>query len=111
MEFIWKVNKDLNDTYMRIRSFCAEACDSLGRIAPRQRIVVVMRLVSLMLFLAVFQVTAGDLEAQQVSLQKKDVTLLEVLQVIRKQTGYLFVCDMEMIKKANKVNLNLKRSV
>ncbi|GAA4444394.1 TonB-dependent receptor [Ravibacter arvi] len=69
-----------------------------------------MRLVSLIFSLAILQATAGNLEAQRVSLQKKNATLLEVLQSIRKQTGYLFVCDAETIKSARRVNLNLKQA-
>lgn len=106
MNFILKVNIDHQDTYIRIRSLLFDNCE---RKSPLHRIVKIMRLATLMLFLAVFQVTAGHLEAQRVSFQKKDATLLEVLQAIRKQTGYLYVCDKEMIKNTHKVSLNLNK--
>jgi hypothetical protein len=42
--------------------------------------------------------------------KKKDATLLEVLRTVRKQTGYLFICDLEMLDQAGKVNIDVKNA-
>lgn len=106
MKFLVKVNRDLWDTYMPERS---REKENGGRGTSFRIIMNTMRLAVVVFFMAVFQVAAGNLEAQQVSLKKKDATLLEVLQAIRKQTGYLFVCDKEMIRKTHKVSLSLDK--
>ncbi|WP_158552684.1 SusC/RagA family TonB-linked outer membrane protein [Spirosoma telluris] len=69
-----------------------------------------MKLTVLIFLVATLQVVAEASYAQQVSIQKKNATLLEVLQTIRKQTGYLYVCDLEMLKKAQKVSLDVKNA-
>ncbi len=69
-----------------------------------------MRLTTLLLMLAVIQVTAAASEAQKISFQKKDATLLEVLQSIEQQTGYFYVCEAEFLQKAVKVNIAVKKA-
>ncbi len=110
MEFPHRVKADLWRTYIRARWFNVKGCDRSHNQALFQKLIIFMRLVTVMMFLAVFQVSAGNLEAQQVSIRKKDATLLEVLQLIRKQTGYLFVCDMDMIKNAKRITLNMQQA-
>lgn len=60
--------------------------------------------------LAVIQVTAAASEAQKISFQKKDATLLEVLQSIEQQTGYFYVFDAALLQKASKVNIVVKKA-
>lgn len=105
MKFLFKVKNDPGDTYIYMRL-------PFGSGFPHliQKFFIFMRLVTLILFLAAMHVSAGSLEAQRISMEKKNVTLLEVLQSIRKQTGYLFVCDMEMIKNAGRVSLDMKHA-
>lgn len=67
-----------------------------------------MKLSALILLVTTLQVTAENSYAQKVSFQKKDATVLEVLRSIRQQTDYLFVCDLDMIKKAKRISMNLK---
>ncbi len=105
MKFLFKVKNDPGDTYIRMRLLT-------GSRLPHfiQKVFIFMRLVTLILFLTAMHVTAGSLEAQRVSINKKEATLLEVLEIVRKQTGYLFVCDMEMIRKTKPVSLNLRQA-
>lgn len=105
MKFLFKVKNDPGDTYIRMRLLTESRLPHFI-----QKVFIFMRLVTLILFLTAMHVTAGSLEAQRVSLEKKNATLLEVLQSIRKQTGYLFVCDMEMVRSAGKVSLDMRHA-
>ena len=74
------------------------------------KVFLTMKLTALLFLIGTFQVLADNTYAQQVSMQKKDATLLEVLKSVRKQTGYLFICDLEMLSKADKVNINMNKA-
>lgn len=81
----------------------------MERIRPenRKRIVMQVKLITLLLFIGCLQVSARGY-GQQVTLRVKDATLKEVFQSIRHQTGYYFVYDLGMIKSAKSVSMNVK---
>lgn len=78
---------------------------------PRRQLIkciVVMKLT--ILFLAFSLQVSAAAFAQDISLNFKNANLREVLQSIRKQSGYSFVVDGNDIKKANPVTITLKTS-
>lgn len=62
-----------------------------------------MKLTLLLLLSAVLQTHANE-PVQQVTLHAKAAPLVEVLKSIRKQTGYVFVFDLQMVNNAKPVN-------
>ncbi|UBM58668.1 TonB-dependent receptor [Marinilongibacter aquaticus] len=69
-----------------------------------------MKLTLFLLLFFTLQVTANTSNAQQISLHKKDVSILDILKSVREQTGYLYVCDLEMIQKADKISIHVKNA-
>ncbi len=104
------VKIDQWDAYMPfrlVRRVCRAAMSEPVRL---RKLLLVMRLTSILLMLAVIQVTAATSEAQKISFQKKDATLLEVLQSIGQQTGYFYVYDAALLQNASKVNVSAKNA-
>lgn len=69
----------------------------------------VMKLTAIILLVACLQVSATG-KAQSVTLSVKGASLEEVFQSIRKQTGYLFWYDSDLLKDAKKVSIELKNA-
>ena len=67
-----------------------------------------MKIIVLLVFIAVFQVNAKSL-AQKVSLSENNATIQKVFSTIKKQTGYNFLYDGNVIKAANPVNIHVKK--
>lgn len=105
MKFVYKGKTVLWEAYMLIRSHW-ESCAAKHR-TDFGKVLLTMKLTVLIFLIGTLQVLAEDTFAQQVSIKKKDATLLEVLRTVRKQTGYLFICDLEMLDQAEKVNINV----
>ncbi|KAA0989206.1 TonB-dependent receptor [Dyadobacter aurulentus] len=105
MKFVYKGKTAFRGTYIIYRSMKARyAIDSkidLGKVF------LTMRITALLFLIGTMQVLAEGSYAQQVSMQKKDASLLEVLKTVRKQTGYLFICDLQMLEEAEKVNIKV----
>lgn len=66
----------------------------------------IMKLAAFLLLVTCLKVSAGA-NAQSVSLSLSDVPLTTVFKEIRKQTGYEFLYNVQMIRKANKVSLKV----
>lgn len=75
-----------------------------GRTA---QFLLMMKLTLLFLFAAMLQVSANTF-AQKITLNKKQAVLMEVLQDIRKQSGYDFVFTASTMEKAKPVDINVK---
>jgi TonB-dependent starch-binding outer membrane protein SusC len=69
--------------------------------------VLVMKFTAVLLLAFCLQVTARSY-SQSVTLNIKDTPLEQAFRSIRKQTGYLFVYDLQMLQAAKKVDLNVK---
>jgi TonB-linked SusC/RagA family outer membrane protein len=54
--------------------------------------------------------THARAHAQEVTLHAKDVPLKEVMKQVRKQTGYLFVYDLNMLRDARNVRVDLNNT-
>lgn len=66
-----------------------------------------MRLTSILLLAACFQVSAAAF-GQKISIADKDVSLSKVFKEIRKQTNYNFIYSNKILSNASKVSLNVK---
>lgn len=68
-----------------------------------------MRFTSIMLLAACLQVSAKGV-AQNITLSEKNAPLEKIFQAIKKQTGYSFLYSSEIIKKAAKVDLEVRNA-
>lgn len=71
------------------------------------QIIKVMKITTLILFVACLKVSATA-NGQQVTLSQKNVSLEKVLKEIKKQVGYSFLYTDELLGKASKVSLEVK---
>lgn len=67
----------------------------------------IMKLIIILLVITGLQVTAKPSEAQKVSLSANNISLKEVFQKIRKQTGYQFFYKDEYLKKAKLLDIHV----
>src|SRR5882762_4509201 len=67
----------------------------------------IMKFTAVLLLAACLQVSARS-NAQKVTLDIRNAPLEQVFKAIRKQTGYLFVYDLQLLQSAKKVDLHLK---
>ena len=72
-----------------------------------RKIVLVMKITTFILFLAIMQVSANSL-AQKVSIKANGQTLSTVLDQLSNQTGYDFAYTSKTIKSAKSVTINVK---
>ncbi|MBE9601164.1 SusC/RagA family TonB-linked outer membrane protein [Pedobacter sp. MC2016-24] len=75
-----------------------------------KRILRIMKLTAVLILIACLQVGATTY-AQKVTLKAHNVALENVLKEIKKQTGYTFLYSNELMKKANKVSVELNNVV
>ncbi len=68
-----------------------------------------MKLVTVFLFIACLNVTAG-VYSQKVTLSKESVSLTQVFKEIKRQTGYTFVYRELLLQNAKKVSLNVNNA-
>ncbi len=110
MIFLDKVKTGRMDSYIQNRFKVWKESGPPADSEYLRKLFLTMKLTSLFCLFAVVHVTAATSEAQKISFQKKEATLLEVLQSIRQQTGYLYVCDLDMVQRASKVSINVTRA-
>ena len=110
MHFFYKAKTGLGDSYIHYRLKVDMQPDKLSNSAGLRKLFLTMKLTTLFCLFTVIHATAITSEAQKISFQKKEATLLEVLQSIRQQTDYFYVCDLDMVKRAPKISLNMKRA-
>lgn len=75
----------------------------------RCQTILVMKFLILFLLLGVFQASAKYTNAQDVTIQGKNMTLKKVFKEIRQQAGYVFFYDAELLKKAKPVTVDIKK--
>jgi len=68
-----------------------------------------MRLTTVLLIASLMQVSAATL-AQKISLKEKNAPLEQIFDQIRQQTGYDFLYNKNLLKKARPVNIDLKNA-
>jgi TonB-linked SusC/RagA family outer membrane protein len=69
-----------------------------------RKILLIMRLTAILLILGTMLVQASGY-AQKVNISVKDANIESVFKEIKKQTGFYFLYDAEVLKKAGKINL------
>lgn len=79
-------------------------CDYYSRY---YKILLIMKLTIVLMITFIFQVSAEGY-AQKISLTKKNAPLEQVFREIRKQSGYNFLYDMEMLETSDPVSINLE---
>lgn len=68
----------------------------------------IMKLTTLLIFASCLQLSANTI-AQRVTISEKDVSLTKIFEKVRKQTGYQFFYQDELLQKANKIKeINVK---
>src|SRR5882757_139660 len=67
----------------------------------------IMKFTAVLLLAACLQVSARS-NAQQVTLDIRNAPLEQAFKAIRKQTGYLFVYDLQLLQTAKRVDLHVK---
>lgn len=72
-----------------------------------QKILLVMRLTTVMLIISLMQVSAAGL-AQRVTLNERNASLDKLFREMRRQTGYDFLFNIESIKESKRVDVNIK---
>ena len=68
-----------------------------------------MKLTSILLFAVCFQLSATGY-SQSISLSEKNAPIETVFEKIKQQSGYLFWYKLDLLKKADKVNVNIKNA-
>src|SRR5687767_14688546 len=77
---------------------------SSGRLL---KIFLMVKFIAILIFAACLQVTARTY-SQSVTLSEKDATLEKLFFEIKKQTGYTFFYQEDLLQNAKKVNLSVK---
>lgn len=86
--------------------YIQKMCGSSGYMA---KLLLIMRLTTLMLVLFIMQVSAVT-KAQRITLSEKKTPLVNVFDKISTQTGYGFVATTEVFKKANLVTVEIRNA-
>lgn len=72
-----------------------------------KQLLLIMKLTTLLLFVAVMQISARGV-GQTVTISQRNASLGELFKDIKKQTGYSFLCTKEQLEKTTKINLEVK---
>lgn len=95
---------------MQLKAICNSGpCRHWKDAGLPTKILLVMKLTSLLLLMAVLQVSAES-SAQTVTYSARSASLQKVLNVIRQQTGYVFFYDKEDLKNSLPVSVDLKNA-
>ncbi len=78
---------------------------SYGRM---RKLLLIMKITTLLLIAVILHVSAATSLAQKVTLNEKNVTLIDVFNKIRVQTGYDFSFSTETLENSNPVTINVK---
>src|SRR5690625_1690207 len=70
----------------------------------------IMKLVLILLVITGLQVTARPSEAQNVTLSEHNISLKKVFKKIRKQTGYQFFYNDELLKTSRPVDIHVENT-
>jgi len=78
-------------------------------ITPKYKsLIMKINLIIVVLLSSIVQTFALPLNAQSITIKKSSVSLMEVIDIISKQSRYDFVYDLNLIKQAKPVNVNLQ---
>lgn len=80
-----------------------------GGLSIGRKMLIVMKLTTALLFIATFQVGAATY-AQEVTLSNRNISLPQLFEVIKDQTGYAFVYDNALMQNARPVAVNYNKT-
>lgn len=75
----------------------------------RKRILIAMKLTAILLLAACLQVSAKGF-SQQITLKEKNASLQKVFQQIKKQSGYVFWYEDNLLQKSDKVDISVRNA-
>ena len=81
-------------------------CNPRGYIS---KLLLTMRLTTLILFVAVMQVTASSV-AQKITLYEKNTPAIKVFDKIREQSGYDFIITSDILKQTKRISIDVKNA-
>jgi TonB-linked SusC/RagA family outer membrane protein len=87
------------------KKYTASRCGRLLHV--KRKLILIMKLSFLMLLIAFAHVSAAT-NAQSISLDKNNISLLEALNSIRTQSGYSVLYDEELLRGAENVSVHVK---
>ena len=82
-------------------------CNAVFRPFAKPKTILVMKLTTMLLLVGCLQVSATAF-AQKVSLNVENASLKKVFKDIRKQTGYLFFYNTQLLEKAHPVSISAR---
>ncbi|TKC65047.1 SusC/RagA family TonB-linked outer membrane protein [Pedobacter hiemivivus] len=100
----------MNDYSHSITSVIAHFFSVLKRkrtVIGIKKLILMMKLTAIIILALTFQATASSF-AQKVTISKNDASLKELFKEIRRQTGYYFIYNNEVIERAGTVNVQVK---
>ncbi|PRD45502.1 TonB-dependent receptor [Sphingobacterium haloxyli] len=74
---------------------------------PTKKYLLIMKLMMAFVLCAVFQLQASSV-AQTITIEKKDMTFVNILREIKKQTGYTVICNTDIIENTAASNVRLR---
>src|SRR5690349_15111391 len=78
-----------------------------GSMYPSLRkIIMIMKLFTILLFMAIFQVQAKEANGQNINLQLKQTEIRKVLTALEKQTNFRFLYNLELKALRKKVDFS-----
>ena len=80
--------------------FTTRTVAALNKVQVPQQILLIMKLTTLLIVITLLQVSAAGY-SQKVTLNEKNAPLETVIQIIKNQTGYVFIYDNPDFKKTN----------
>ena len=78
-----------------------------GNMSSLKKTMLTMKMTILLLLVATLQISAKTY-SQKVTIASKDISLEKVLRMMEQQTGYSFLCNQQVLKKAEHLNLSLQ---
>src|SRR5882757_3982914 len=91
---------------MELRVLCKAPL--MRRLLP-VKLLLIMKMTIILLLVATLQISAKTY-SQKVTIAAKDISLEKVLRLLEQQTGYSFLCNQQVLKKAEHLELHLSKA-
>lgn len=79
-----------------------------GAMSILKKTMLTMKMTIILLLVATLQISAKTY-SQKVSIASKDISLEKVLRLLEQQTGYSFLCNQQVLKKAEHMDIHLRK--
>src|SRR5665213_1968542 len=91
---------------MKLPAYC-KVSQLMGPL--HTKLFLVMRLTAILLLAATLHVSA-KVYSQTINISEKNISLKDVFQLIKQQTGYSFLWNQQSLKDVKPLNINLKNA-